>query len=103
MRNLAILALMPAEKIQCQTGSGEVSLGVQGERCPESVAAEEPIVAGTAVTRVHAITRDQSLAQKWIVHYGLRHVDTRPVIGLLQLRIRYFKLNRVTQVLVVIS
>src|SRR5580700_8543096 len=59
VRNLAVVALELGNELESGTSGGKVADGVERERCPERIAAEEPGKAGTLAGARRSVSGDQ--------------------------------------------
>src|SRR2546430_9174243 len=72
----------------------KLSLGIQRERSPERIAPERPRESWPLALSRSTVPGDESRAQKRICHHPLQQAHPRPVVSLLNLRVRQIQAQR---------
>src|SRR5207302_9540819 len=88
MRDLAILPLILADECQRSVCIGKIARCVEREGSPERIAPEKPRKSRPLALARSAVSRHQPCAQVRIVDHSLQHAHARPIVSLLDLRIR---------------
>src|SRR2546429_3314007 len=102
VRNLAVVALELGDELEGGASGGKVADGVERERCPEGIAAEEPGKPGTLAGARRSVPGDQASAEVGIGDQSLDSADARPVVSLLELRVRKSDVERAVEIVTVV-
>jgi hypothetical protein len=88
VRDFAVGALELFEEVERGARACEVAVGVERERRPERVAAEEPCEAGALGLARRAEARDEAAPEQGVLDKALVNADLRPVESLVDARVR---------------
>src|SRR5712672_1065025 len=102
VRYLSVFALIFADELERRARGSEIARGVKRERSPQRIAPEEPSETWTLAFARSAVASHQARAEERTVHDSLQHADARPVVGLLDLRVRQFHAERFAQIFAVV-
>ena len=102
VRDLSIVALELGDELEGGPSGGKVANRVESERGPEGIAPKEPREARTLACARSAISSNQARAERGIGGQSLDHADARPVVGLLELRVRKRKADGPAEIVAVV-
>src|SRR5207245_8786307 len=88
MWDLAVVPLVFADQLECSSRRGKVTLRMQCQRGPKRITSKKPGKTGPLALTGSSIARNKPGPEIWIGHDSLQHAHSRPIVGLLHLRIR---------------